>query len=158
MKINTGYIIAGLLIAFILFVEIAAHADVRDQATKLTLSEPLQIPGQVLPAGTYLLKLANTDTYPGLVQVFNSDGTVLFATLQTVPAERLQPTEGTVIMLAEASGEPNALVKWFYPGNSIGNEFLYSKEKMKELAQEKVQVITARPQTTGKSDTSAVGN
>jgi len=26
MKINKGYIIAGLLIAFVLFVEIAAHA------------------------------------------------------------------------------------------------------------------------------------
>jgi hypothetical protein len=97
MKINKGYIIAGLLIAFMLFVEIAAHADERDQATKLTFGESIQIPGRTLPAGEYLIKIANPDTGRNVVQIFNADGTVLYATLQTVSAERPEPADETVI-------------------------------------------------------------
>src|ERR1700692_4682276 len=129
MKINKGYIIAGMVIAFMLFFEIAAHADMRDQMTILTFSEPVQIPGQVLPAGTYSFKLANTDTRQNVVQIFSADGTVVLATLQTASTERLKATGDTVITLAEGSSEPVTLVKWFYPGSLIGNEFLYSKQK-----------------------------
>lgn len=158
MKINKGYIIAGLLIAFILFFEIAAHADDRDQATKLTFSESIQIPGRILPPREYSIKIANPDTGRNLVQVFNADGTVLYANLQTVSAERPEPTDKTVIKLAEGSGGPDALLKWFFPGSLIGNEFLYSKQKEKEVAQDKVQAIMVHQQTKTNSDTSAVGN
>jgi hypothetical protein len=158
MKINKGYIMAGLLIAFMLFVEIAAHADERDQATKLTFGESIQIPGRTLPAGEYLIKIANPDTGRNVVQIFNADGTVLYATLQTVSAERPEPADETVITLAEGSGGPDVLLKWFYTGNLIGNEFLYSKQKEKELAQDKVQAIMVHQQAKTNSDTSAVGN
>lgn len=158
MNINRGYILAGLLIAFMLFFEIAAHADARDQATKLTFSESIQIPGQVLPAGSYLFRIANPDTGRNIVQVFNAEGTVLYATLQTVSAERLEPTGETVVTLAEESAGPDALLKWFYPGSLTGNEFLYSKQKEKELAQDKVQAVMVHEQTRTNSDTSAVGN
>ena len=158
MNINKGYIVAGLLIAFMLFFEIAAHADARDQATKLTFNESIQIPGQVLPAGSYLFRIANPDTGRNIVQVFNAEGTVLYATLQTVSAERLEPTGETVVTLAEESGGPEALLKWFYPGSLTGNEFLYSKQKEKELAQDKVQAIMVHQQTRTNSETSAVGN
>jgi hypothetical protein len=158
MNINKSYIVAGLLIAFMLFFEIAAHADERDQATKLTFSGSIQIPGQVLPAGTYLFKIANPDTGRNIVQVFNAEGTVLYATLETMAAARPEPAGETVVTLAEGSGGPDALVKWFYPGNVIGNEFLYSKQQQKELAQDTVQAITVHEQTRTNSETSAVGN
>lgn len=158
MRINKGYIVAGLIIAFTLFFEIAAHADASDQATKLTFSESVQIPGQILPAGTYLLKMASPGDYQNIVQIFNADGTVLYATLQTISAERLKPAGDTVITLAEAPGEPVALLKWFYPGSLVGNEFVYSREKEKELEQEKSQVIAVRQGAISNSGTSAVGN
>ena len=62
MKINKGYIAVGLIIAFAVFFELAAHADESDQATTITFNEPIQIPGQVLPAGSYLFKLIDSDT------------------------------------------------------------------------------------------------
>jgi Protein of unknown function (DUF2911) len=158
MKINKGYIVAGLIIAFTLFFEIAAHADASNQATKLTFSETVQIPGQILPAGTYLLKMANPGNYHNLVQIFNADGTVLYATLQTISAERLKPADDTLITLAEAPGEPVTLLKWFYPGSLVGNEFVYSRDKEKELEQEKSQVIAVRQPATSNSGTNAVGN
>jgi len=158
MKINKCYIIAGLLIAFMLFVEIAAHADERDQATKLTFSESIQIPGRILPPGEYLIKIANPDTGRNVVQIFNAEGTALYATLLTVSAGRPEPADETIIALAGGSGGPDALLKWFYAGNLIGNEFLYSKQKEKELAQDKVQVIMVHQQAKPNSDASAVGN
>ena len=159
MKINKGYIVAGLIIAFSLFFELAAHADEFDQATTITFSQPIQIPGQVLPAGSYLFKLANTDSDRNMVRIFNADRTVLYATLQTVPTERQEPTGHTVVALAEqGAGQQDVLLKWFYPGNKTGNEFLYSKQKEKELAQVKQQTIVANQATVSNSDIGGAGN
>jgi hypothetical protein len=156
MKINKGYIVAGLIIAFALFFEIAAHADAQDLTTKLTFSESVQIPGQILPAGTYVFKMANTGNYQNIVQIFNADESVLYATIHTISAERLKPADDTVIILAEAPGEPVTLLKWFYPGTLVGNEFVYSRDKEKELEQEKSQVIAVRRPATSNSG-SALG-
>ena len=159
MKINKGYIAIGLIIAFTLFFELAAHADVWDRATTITFSEPIQIPGQVLPAGTYLFKLVNADSGRNIVQIFNADRTHLYATLQTTEAERPNPTGHTAITLAEqGAGRPDALLKWFYPGNVSGNEFLYSSQEEKELAQDKQQTVVANQQTTSNSEAAGAGN
>ena len=92
MKTNKGYIILGLMIALTLFFELAAHADPVDRSTKLTFSKPIQIPGEVLPAGTYLFRLADSDSGQRVVQIFNPDGTVPYATVLTIATERPYPT------------------------------------------------------------------
>jgi hypothetical protein len=159
MKVNKRYLILGLIIAFTLFFELAAHADALDQNTKLTFSEPIQIPGQTLPAGAYLFRLANADSDLNIVQVLNSDGTVLYATLQTIATERREPTGRTAITLAEqASGKADALLKWFYPGRAIGNEFVYSNQEEKELAQDRRRTIVAHDQTAPNPDTNGAGD
>jgi hypothetical protein len=159
MKINKGDIAVGLIIAFSLLFGLAAHADESDQATTITLSEPIQIPGQVLPAGTYLFKLVNSDSDQNIVQVFNADRTVLYATLQTIPTERPEPTDDTVVALAEqGAGQPDVLLKWFYPGRETGNQFLYPKQIEKELAQDKQQTIVANHPEASSSDASGADN
>jgi hypothetical protein len=142
MKTNKLYFLIGLIIASALFFEVAAHADEWDLTTKLTFSEPVQIPGQVLPAGTYLFKLANNASDRHIVQVFNSDGTALYATLMAISTQRRDPSGKSVVTFAEqGAGRPEALVKWFYPGETTGNEFVYSKQEEKQLAQDKQQTI-----------------
>jgi len=159
MKINRGYIAVGLIIAFTLFFELAAHADEWDQATTMTFNEPIQIPGQVLPAGTYVLKLASRDSDLNTVQIFNSDRTVVYGTFQTIPTDRREPTGNTVIDLAkQGSGQPEALLKWFYPGDTTGHEFVYPKEKEKELAQDQQEAIVAGQHTMRSADRSEAGN
>ena len=159
MKISKAYIILGLVIAFTCFFELAAHADESDRASTITFSQPVQIPGQVLPAGSYLFKLASPDVDQNIVQVFNSDGTVLYATLQTAEAERREPAEDTTVTLAEQeSGQPDVLLTWFYPGRDIGNEFLYSKQTEKELAHDRKETIVANHQTVPNSDAPMAGN
>jgi hypothetical protein len=135
MKINKLYIILGLIIAFGFIYELAAHADESNQATTVTFNQPVQIPGQLLPAGTYVFRLANNDSSHNVVQIFNSDRTHVLATLDTIATDRQEPTGHTVITLAEqGAGKPDVLLKWFYPGNLTGNEFRYSDQREKELA------------------------
>jgi hypothetical protein len=159
MKINKGYIAVGLVIAFALFFELAAHADESDEATFMSFSAPVQIPGHVLSAGTYLFELADHGSEPNVVQVFSSDRTVLYGTFLTVATERQDPTGDTSVTLAESeSGGTPVLVKWFYPGRDIGNEFVYSEQTEKELARDRQQTVVVRQQPNLNSETTAVGN
>ncbi len=146
MKIHKTYIAVGLIIAFALFVEIAAHADEADQATKISFSQPIQVPGQVLPSGTYLFTLANTDDL-NMVQIFSLDRTHLYATLETIPTEDRQvPGDTTVTLVELGAGKPDVLLKWFYPGEETGHEFVYSNQLEKEMAQDKQQTVVANQQ------------
>lgn len=159
MKINKGYIAVGLIIAFAVFFELAAHADESDQATTITFNQPIEIPGKVLPAGTYLFKLADGNADLNLVQIFNADRTVLYATLPTVSTDRGEPTGNTVVAIAEpGTGQPDVLLKWFYPGRETGNEFVYSKQKEKKLAQDTQQMVVANQPTLSNSDATGQGN
>jgi len=138
-----AFVIAFVLTA-VLFAEVALHADEADESAKLTFSKPVEIPGLVLPAGTYLFKLADRNDL-NLVRVFSSDGTRLYATLQTVSAERMDPAGDTLITLAEQSnGRPEALMKWFYPGSTSGHQFVYPKQQEQRLAQSRQQTIQVK--------------
>jgi len=145
MKIQKIYIALGLMIAFVLFFEFAAHADEIDESTKITFSAQIQIPGQVLPAGTYTFQQVDANSESGLVQIFNADHSALYATLQTVSAERREPTGDTTITLAEQeTGKPDVLVKWFYPGDPTGHQLVYSKQEEQQLAQDRQQTIVVK--------------
>ena len=136
MKIHKLYITLGLMFAFVMFFEFAAHADEANQSTKITFSAPVQIPGKVLPAGTYLFQQEDANDDPNLIDIFNADRTVLYATVETVSADRMEATSGSTITLAEqGTGNPDVLVKWFYPGNTIGHEFTYPKQQEQAIAQ-----------------------
>jgi hypothetical protein len=51
-----------------------------------------------------------------------------------IPAYRVEPTDKTVVTFEErAAGSPEVLHKWFYPGDTNGLEFVYTKPET-ELA------------------------
>jgi hypothetical protein len=115
-----------------------AHASEFDQATKFTFSQSVQIPGQVLPAGTYWFFVPA----PNMIQIFNSDRSTLYATLLTISAETLEPADKSTVTLADrGSMRPEAIVTWFYPGRTDGHEFLYPKQDQKEIAQAKQHTV-----------------
>ena len=159
MKFSKLAFVVAFVLTAILFAEVAVHAEEADQSTKLTFSAPVAIPGQILPAGTYLFKLASKDNLD-LVQIFNANGTHLYASVETVAAERMEPTGDTVVTLAKQTNGPAALVKWFYPGkkrsvipgpisaetslNTFGHEFVYSKQEEQQLAQDRQQTISVK--------------
>jgi len=159
MNIHKTYIVVGLIIAVSMFLGLVAYADETDQASTISFSQPIQIPGRVLPAGTYVFRKLNSDLDMHIVQVFNADRTALYATLQTIPTDRPEPTDHTMVALAQqGAGQPDALLKWFYPGQTSGNAFLYPKQEEKELAQDKQQTIVADEPTVSNSEAAGAGN
>ena len=111
------------------------QADESDKKTVLTFSAPVEVPGRVLPAGTYVFKLLDSSADRHIVQIFNKDETKLIADVLAVADERLQPKGKTVISFDERpSGSPEALRAWFYPGDTIGQEFVYPRSRAKDIA------------------------
>ena len=142
MKILNSVVAFIVMLAFVSLVPLA-RADEGDQATKLTFSQPVQIPGRVLPAGTYWFVLIDHGSDLNVVQIFNSDRSKLVTTLLTNVSERSKPTDNTAITLAElGSTQPEAIVDWFYPGRFSGHEFVYpTRHEREKLASAEHQTI-----------------
>jgi hypothetical protein len=104
-----------------------ARADQWDKKTIVTFAEEVEIPGQVLPAGRYVFRLADNNTNRHIVQIWNADEDQIMATIMTIPNTRLEIPERSIFEFDERpSDSPPALKLWFYPGNSTGEEFVYS--------------------------------
>ena len=121
-----------------------ARADEWNKKTILTFSGPVQIPGATLPAGSYVFKLADIPGNRHVVQVFDKDEKKIYTTMLAIPNERLEPSDDPVVLFAErSSGSPQAVKVWFYPGDRIGNEFVYPKSQAMRIAKETRQSVLA---------------
>jgi hypothetical protein len=119
----------------------SAKADDWNRKTVITFSGPVEIPGVhltgwgVLPAGTYVFKILDSQSDRHIVQIFNKDETEIYATVLAIPNYRLKATDKTVVTFTERpAGEPEALRAWFYPGRNWGEEFVYPKARAVVLA------------------------
>lgn len=122
----------------------SATPDQWNKKTVLTFSQPFEIPGKVLPAGTYVFKLADSIAYRHIVQIWNQDETQLLTTVLAIPNYRLQPTHESVIKFNEREGNtPEALRAWFYPGDSFGQEFVYPEKRAMQLAELSNEIVPA---------------
>ena len=131
-----------------------ARAGEWNKKTIMTFSAPVELPGVVLPAGTYLFKLLNSSSDRDIVQVFNKDENQIYATILAIPDYRLQPTGKTVITFEEQpKGSPEAIKAWFYPGSMSGVEFVYPKLRAMELAKANQQHVPSMPAEMAKSVT-----
>ena len=129
-----SFAVAGLMVAGIALTP-AAKADQWNKRTLVTFSAPVEIPGRVLPAGTYTMILADSPSDRDIVQFFNKDDTRLIETVLAIPDYRLTPTDHTVITFEErAANSPQAIRTWFYPGDYYGQEFLYKRPKVMTVA------------------------
>lgn len=144
-------VIFGIIVTGIAFLPVA-RADDFNQETKMTFSQAVEIPGQVLPAGTYWFVLADSDSNRDTVRIFSADRKMLYATIITVNSERREPADATTLKFAEreTSGD-QALLTWFYPGETVGHEFLYSRPIEKELAQDRQQTVVAQPMSAAEA-------
>jgi hypothetical protein len=120
------------------------RADEQNKKTVMTFSQPVEIPGQILPAGTYTFKLLDSLSDRHIVQIWDADGTHLITTVLAINNVRLRPTGKTVVKFAERSGDnPEALKAWFYPGDNFGQEFVYPRQRATQLATESQNSVPA---------------
>src|SRR3954463_8796992 len=93
-----------------------AHAQSLE-AIKIHFDKPVEVPGQTLPAGTYMFVVP--ESAENEVQIFNASRTQLLATLQTIPTERAEMTSEIQVKFNEHAGSSApALLSWFAPGES----------------------------------------
>lgn len=130
----------------------SAKADAFDKKTELTFSAPVEIPAVhqpgfgVLPAGTYIFKIAASQGNRHIVQIFSKDETTIYATVLAIPNVRMTATDKTVVTFRERpAGRPQALRAWFYPGRLWGEEFVYPKAQAIELAQSTNTTVLEMP-------------
>ena len=103
-----------------------SRADQWDRKTVVNFSGPVEIPGQILPPGTYVFKLVNLPDTRNVVQIQNEDQSFTYATLLTVNTWRSRPTNHTRFLFNERSGDQHeALQTWYYAGDPRGLDFMY---------------------------------
>jgi LPXTG-motif cell wall-anchored protein len=130
-----------------------AGADVWNKKTFLTFSGPVQVPGVTLPAGTYTFKLADLSGNRHVVQIFDKDEKKIYTTLLAIPDQRLEPSDKPVVLFTErAAGMPQAIKAWFYPGDTIGNEFVYPRTQAIAIARATHESVLATNDGSMNSD------
>jgi hypothetical protein len=134
------------LILFGAFFVPNGRADEWNKMTVVTVSEPIQVPGKVLPAGTYVFKLLDPNDLT-LVSIFDAGETHLITTVLGISDARMQISNETILQLEErSSGQPQAVKAWFYPGDDSGVEFVYAKQKATELADLHRLALASKPE------------
>jgi LPXTG-motif cell wall-anchored protein len=125
-----------------------ARADEWNKKTTLTFNERVQVPGTTLSAGTYVFKLADTSDRT-IVQIWNEDETKLITTILAIADYREKTPDKTMVSFDERpTGQPQALKAWFYPGDNVGVEFVYPKQRATELAQANQPVPSVQEDAT----------
>lgn len=147
MKTNKLQIITFCLVALIALLAVSnLNADDRNKATKLTFSEPVEVPGVALGSGTYWFQLADTRANRNIVQIWNEDHTKLLATILAIPDYRKHTTDKPVVKFDETpTGTPEAIQAWFYPGDNLGQEFVYPKARATQIAQQVQKPVLEMP-------------
>lgn len=119
----------------VLTLNVAAQDFNTNERTYLTFSNTVELPNVTLQPGTYLFKLADSQSNRHIVQVLSQDEKQVHATILAVPAERLEVSGENVVTFKEnAEGTTPAVQYWYYPGDRIGHEFVYPKDQAMKIA------------------------
>jgi len=113
------------LAVLVLFTLQPASAQGLVNGTIAKFDEPVEIPGHVLPAGTY----AFVEKGPVVVQVWDKDQLKLYATLITNAAQQPEfAADRQEFEFKTATPDsPKELKTWYKEIGSIGHEFIYEK-------------------------------
>lgn len=123
MKAYRKLMVATLAAAVLAAVTPNARAQMVSQKIQVKFSGPVELPGTVLPSGSYVFESMDSGH---MTRVFNADQSEVLGTFLTVPEDRRETAEKAIVELGESvSGAPRKVQSWFSPGKSVGDEFIY---------------------------------
>jgi hypothetical protein len=125
------------------------NADEWDRKTIVTFDQDVEIPGQVLPAGTYVFKLLRSSSNRNIVQIWTDHESHLLSTLITVGDSYPNPSGEPYFVLdmtGTDEGYPPVVTSWFFGGGDEGRDFIYSGYST-------TRVVTSQYNTTSPNDT-----
>ncbi len=106
----------------------SANADDWNKETIVTFGSSVRVPGKILAPGTYVFKLMDSPSDRNIVLVYNENEDELVATIQAIPAYRVDTPNQTILTFDDPEQAVPMLKKWFYPGRNDGLEFVYTGE------------------------------
>jgi len=99
-------------------------ASPTDKSVTMTFSAAVEIPGKVLPAGTYVFRTAPGN--PNIIMIMNADETKSFGMTLRMPTYSADVPEKVHVDFEERLADtPQALKSWTYPGDPYGFAFVY---------------------------------
>jgi hypothetical protein len=134
----------------------------RNQDTFFTFSQAVELPKTTLPAGTYFFQLMDSDSNRHIVKVMSQDRKQLHATLMAIPYySNDRPTDEPQVRFLETPASngvaaSNAIKIWFYPGNTVGHEFIWPRDKAMQLARATGQAVLTTKTEDESSDLTRV--
>src|SRR5579863_9326815 len=138
--------LASCCLLLLFLAALPALADEWNKKTIVTFSQPVEIPGMVLPAGTYVFKLLNSSSNRNIVLVYNEAEDHLYKMILAINNYRLTPADSPLLKFGEprAKGAAQPLRAWFWPSDNFGQEFVYPNVQARQLAEEvKEPVLSA---------------
>jgi hypothetical protein len=119
---------------------IGAQSNV-ERVSTLTFNSAVQVPGAVLPAGTYVFRqIGGTVDRVGLVQVSTVPPTRLLAQFRTKPSRRT--TSGNDVTFRRTlNGTSPPIAVWYFNKGMDGSEFLYSTSELRAFATSPTRAI-----------------
>lgn len=137
MSLRMKHLAMGLVMAACTAAPLAAQdapkkdTPAQDRATTVEFTTVTRLPGVTLQPGTYVFRLGQPATRQNVVEVFSADGTKKIATLLTV--DYATPPSGAATTVLFEKTDPPVLRAWYFPGETIGREFVYTEDEAKTI-------------------------
>jgi len=119
-------------------------ADDDNKRTDVTINGPVEVPGRVLPAGSYVFKLLDSQSDRNILEIYDKNEQQLITIVMAVPDYKLRTPEKPIISFEErASNSPEAIKAFFYPGDNYGLQFVYPHDQAVKIARRTNQNVLA---------------
>lgn len=152
-KAFPSVILALAIVLTTSYVNAQSNVNEESEKTYLTFSQPIEIPGVTLPAGTYEFKLVTS--WAGnkdIIRVSDKAGSHVYATIITIPNYRPVASDKTVVMYRERVTNSSVAVRdWYYPGHRYGHEFVYPRSEAVKIAAANHENVPSVPDETAKN-------
>jgi hypothetical protein len=116
----------ALAISFVMGSVSPLKAESPWEKAVVTFDRPVEVPGKVLPPGSYMFKTVENNE---LVQIFSADERQLFATVLVVPEDRPAVSSDIDCFVqlnkTRGAGAPQEVQSFFLPGRTSGYLFIY---------------------------------
>lgn len=123
----------SVLLVLLSLTLIAAIPAFAQQTTVMDVhvDKAVAIPGHVLLPGHYIFRLADSESYPGYVQITSADGKRDIGFVQVFSGWR-QHYDGTKLVMSRPDKVGlERIVAWYFPGQKFGYRFMYTKRQIR---------------------------
>ncbi len=145
--------VGGMLTLLVLAWVPARAQEEQIEKTAFTVSEPVEVPGAILPPGNYVIQLkasaprSNLLQLLSVLQILSADEKKVYATAVSMPDYNAPPADKSLFSYYERGpGLPRALRAWWYPApNHYGEHLFYPMDQARVIARDTKEGVLSLP-------------